>query len=168
MLCAVSATIQFVASHEQFMARAIELASENVRQGLGGPFGAVVVKDGEVIATGVNQVTKANDPTAHAEIVAIRAACQVLGSFQLTGCTVYSSCEPCPMCMAALYWARPERVFYANTRQEAAAIGFDDGVIEKELALPPEARKLPLERLCLENALESFRLWKASDAKLQY
>ena len=154
--------------HSAFMDQAIELASQNVRQGAGGPFGAVVVKGGVVIATGVNQVTSGNDPTAHAEVVAIRAACKALNDFQLTGCTVYSSCEPCPMCLSALYWARPDAVYFANTHLEAAAIGFDDSLIYSEIAKPPSDRKLKMTRLTHANALESFRLWEKSQARVDY
>src|SRR5437588_5334887 len=126
----------------RFLLHAIELAVENVRRG-GGPFGALVVKDGVVIAIGTNQVTRTNDPTAHAEIVAIREACRVLGDFQLSGCEVYTSCEPCPMCLGAIYWARPERVFFAATHQEAAAAGFDDSFIYRQIALPHSERSIP-------------------------
>src|SRR5215831_7737374 len=133
----------------QFLKQAIELAIENVRRD-GGPFGALVVRGGVVIATGSNQVTRNNDPTAHAEVVAIREACRVLGSFQLTGCDVYSSCEPCPMCLGALYWARPDRIFFAATHDDAAAAGFDDSFIYRELALDPAARRLPMIRVADE------------------
>ena len=123
-----------------FMQRAIALATENVTSGVGGPFGAVVVRGGEMVATGVNLVTATNDPTAHAEVVAIRAACQALGSFQLTGCEVYTSCEPCPMCLAALYWARCDAIFYGNTAADAAAAGFDDSFLYQEIARPLDQR----------------------------
>ena len=155
-------------SHIEFMSRAIELASENVRCDRGGPFGTVVVKDGVVFASGTNLVTATNDPTAHAEIVAIREACRVLGTFQLTGCSVYANCEPCPMCLGALYWARPVAVYYANTQQDAAAIGFDDSAIYHELAKPPQERRLRMKRLRVPEALESFRLWSASQVKVEY
>src|SRR5204862_2744851 len=117
-----------------FMAEAIRLSIENVRNG-GGPFAAVVVKDGEIIARGVNRVTATNDPTAHAEVVAIREACKALGTFQLTGCEIYTSCEPCPMCLAAIYWSRPAKVYFANTKDDAAAVGFDDSLIYDEIGL---------------------------------
>src|ERR1700728_4672046 len=120
-----------------FMARAIQLSIENVRTGRGGPFGAVVVKDGKIIAEAANNVTGTNDPTAHAEILAIREACRNLGAFELTGCEIYTSCEPCPMCLGAIYWARPARVYYGNTATDAAAIGFDDSFIYVELQIPP-------------------------------
>jgi len=129
--------------HNRFLLHAIELAVENVRRG-GGPFGALVVKDGIVIATGANQVTRTHDPTAHAEIVAIREACRVLGDFQLTGCEVYSSCEPCPMCLGALYWARPARIFFAATKEQAADAGFDDSLIYSEINTPYSQRVLPI------------------------
>ena len=130
-----------------FMQRAIELSLENVRSGAGGPFAAVVVKDGAVLATGANQVTSALDPTAHAEIVAIRGACRALRSFQLSGCELYTTCEPCPMCMGAIYWARLAKVYYANTRADAAKIGFDDSLIYDQLALPIEARKIAMVQI---------------------
>jgi guanine deaminase len=155
-------------SHDAFMRQALELATQNVRFGKGGPFGAVVVKDGVVIAKGVNQVTATNDPTAHAEMVAIRVACQVLGTFQLTGCTFYASCEPCPMCLGALYWARPDKVYFANTHIEAAAAGFDDSLIYSEFQLPLHARKLEMERLTPEGSLECFRAWEESESKTEY
>src|SRR5271165_5801426 len=126
-----------------FMARAIQLSIQNVRSGRGGPFGAVVVKDGKVIAEAVNQVTSTNDPTAHAEVLAIRLACQKFGSFELRGCDIYASCEPCPMCLGAIYWARIEKVYFANTRDDAAVIGFDDDHIYREFALPIAARTIP-------------------------
>ena len=128
------------------MQEAIRLSFETMRNNTGGPFGCVIVRDGKVIGTGTNQVLATNDPTAHAEVVAIRAACMALKHFQLDGCEIYTSCEPCPMCMAAIYWARPSRVFYANTRQDAASIGFDDEFIYRELVLPPDTRSIPLIR----------------------
>src|SRR5581483_864719 len=134
-----------------FLEQAIDLAVENVRRG-GGPFAALVVKDGIVIATGVNQVTRANDPTAHAEIVAIREACRVLGDFQLTGCDLYSSCEPCPMCLGAIYWARPARLYFAATHEDAAAAGFDDAFIYEQLAVPRAERSIPMVRVEMEDA----------------
>jgi guanine deaminase len=151
----------------RFLKRAIELAMENVRRG-GGPFGALVVRDGAVIAAGSNQVTRANDPTAHAEVVAIREACRILGSFQLTGCDVYSSCEPCPMCLGALYWARPDRIFFAATHRDAAAAGFDDSFIYKELGLDPSARKLPMIRVADDHAALPFKEWLARSDKVEY
>ena len=150
------------------MSRAIELSIGNVRSNLGGPFAAVVVKDGRIIAEGCNEVTSANDPTAHAEVVAIRRACAVLGGFQLTGCDFYTTCEPCPMCLGAIYWARPDRVFFANTKQDAAQIGFDDSLIYLEFALPLPERKIPMTRLMAAEALEAFRLWEQKPDKIRY
>ena len=151
-----------------FMQQAIALATENVTSGAGGPFGAVVVRDGVVIATGANLVTATNDPTAHAEVVAIRAACQALGDFQLTGCQVYTSCEPCPMCLAAIYWARCDAIFYGNTAADAAAAGFDDSYLYDELKLPLPERKLPIVRLLGDEAIASFAAWQNSSNKIDY
>ncbi|HEY3779618.1 MAG TPA: nucleoside deaminase [Fimbriimonadaceae bacterium] len=156
-----------MSQHLAFMQQAIELAIHNAKVG-GGPFGAVVVKEGLVIAQGVNRVTACNDPTAHAEVIAIRLACEVLGSFQLEGCDIYTSCEPCPMCLGAIYWARPRAVYYACTRQEAAATGFDDEFIYEELAKPLVERKLKMARLEVPGAGESFNIWSASDKKVEY
>jgi tRNA(Arg) A34 adenosine deaminase TadA len=150
------------------MSEAIRLAEENVRLGRGGPFGAVVVKGGEVIASGTNLVTSANDPTAHAEVVAIREACRILGTFQLTGCDVYASCEPCPMCLGAIYWARPDRLFFAGTREDAAAVGFDDSHIYDQIPLPPQERALPTERLPHPDAQRPFAAWAALDDRIDY
>jgi guanine deaminase len=151
----------------EFMRRAIALATENVSRG-GGPFGCVVVRAGEVVATGVNQVTATNDPTAHAEVTAIRAACKALGSFQLRGCTVYTSCEPCPMCLAALYWSRCEGIFYGNTAADAAAAGFDDSFLYAEVAKPIAQRTIPTARLLGDEAIESFDMWRATPNKIEY
>ena len=150
-----------------FMTRAIELSLANVRAG-GGPFAALVVRDGEVVAEGTNRVTSDNDPTAHAEVVAIREACRALGTFQLTGCDVYTTCEPCPMCLGALYWARPERVYFGNTAEDAAAIGFDDSAIYAELCLPPDRRRLPLVQLMRDEARVAFRAWEEKADKVRY
>ncbi len=150
------------------MAKAIELSLENVRTGRGGPFGAVVAKAGAIIASGANLVVSAGDPTAHAEIVAIRNACKALGDFQLTGCELYSSCEPCPMCLGAIYWARPERFFFAGTRQDAAAAGFDDSFIYEQIAMPAGERAIPAFQLMREKALEAFELWKRLDFSRKY
>jgi guanine deaminase len=144
---------------EELMREAIRLAVRNVTSGEGGPFAALVVKDGQVIATGVNRVTSANDPTAHAEIVAIREACTRLESFQLTGCELFTTCEPCPMCLGAIYWARPDRIFFAATRHDASAVGFDDGHIYQELARPAEERAIPMGQLLREEALQIFGAW---------
>ncbi len=152
----------------EFMREAIQMSIEMMRQGRGGPFGAVVVRGDEILGRGFNQVTSTNDPTAHAEVVAIREACRRLGDFRLTGCELYTSCEPCPMCLSAIYWARIDRVFYANTRQDAAAAGFDDDLIYRELAVPLERRQLPLERLLPDEALVAFAEWKAKADKTPY
>jgi guanine deaminase len=150
------------------MQRAIELSLENVRSGVGGPFAALVVRDGAVVATGTNQVTTAKDPTAHAEVVAIRGACQALHNFQLSDCELYTTCEPCPMCMGAIYWARLSRVYYANTRDDAARIGFDDSFIYDQLAIPLGERKIPMIPLMREEALDAFRAWESSQTKVRY
>ena len=150
------------------MAEAIELSLRNVREGKGGPFAAIVVKDGKVIARGVNRVTATNDPTAHAEIVAIREACQALGTFQLDGCEIYSSCEPCPMCLAAIYWARPARVFFGNTKEDAAAAGFDDSLIYNEITRPLGERKIPLRCMMRDEAKVAFKEWATSPLKVEY
>ena len=151
-----------------FMARAIELSIENVRTGRGGPFGAVVVKDGKIIAEGANNVTATNDPTAHAEVVAIREACKKLGAFELAGCEIYTSCEPCPMCLGAIYWARPDRVFYGNTAADAARAGFDDSHIYTEISRGHGERKIPMEQLMRDEAIEGFRAWEKSPNKIPY
>lgn len=150
------------------MRQAIALATENVTSGRGGPFGAIVVRDGKVIASGVNQVTATNDPTAHAEVVAIRRACHALGTFQLHGCTVYTSCEPCPMCLAALYWSRCDNVYYGNSATDAAAIGFDDSFLYEQVALPIDERTLPMQRLLSEEAIASFNAWRTQPNKIEY
>lgn len=154
--------------HEQFMKRAIELAIENVRAGRGGPFAAVVAKDGKIIGEGTNRVTSTNDPTAHAEVVAIRAACSALSDFQLTGCVLYTSCEPCPMCLGAIYWARPEQVFFAGTADDAAAVGFDDSFIYDELRAPMCDRKIPMQQLMRTEAQAAFRAWAEKSDKVEY
>jgi tRNA(Arg) A34 adenosine deaminase TadA len=151
-----------------FMQEAIERAVENVRSGRGGPFAAVVVKEGRIIAAGANCVTSTNDPTAHAEITAIREACRVLGTFQLTGCEIYTSCEPCPMCLGAIYWARPERVYFGATAGDAAAAGFDDSFIYDELKRAHAARRIPLESMMREAALEPFREWEQKGDRVRY
>jgi guanine deaminase len=153
---------------EEFMRRAIALGIENVRSGKGGPFGAVVVKDGRVVAEGANRVTTTNDPTAHAEIVVIREACRVLGEFQLGGCDLYTTCEPCPMCLGAIYWARPARVFYACVAADAAAVGFDDAFIYDELKRLLPERRVPMQQLLREESLKIFSLWKSQENKTPY
>ena len=154
--------------NEQFMREAIRISVEKMRDGLGGPFGAVVVKDNQIIARGWNQVTSANDPTAHAEIVALREACRQLGDFRLPGCELYSSCEPCPMCLGAIYWARVDRLFYAATRQDAAEAGFDDDWLYREIPLPLPQRRLPTHQLLREAALDAFAQWKAKPNRIPY
>lgn len=156
------------ALHHRFMREAIELSKANVRQGKGGPFAAVVVRDGAVLAHGTNLVTSTNDPTAHAEIVAIREACRALGSFQLEGCDIYTTCEPCPMCLGAIYWARPRAVFFANTQDDAAQIGFDDQFIYDEFSRPHSERKIPMNQILREEALPVFREWMEKTDKISY
>ena len=150
------------------MQRAIALATENVLSGAGGPFGAVVVRNGQIVATGVNLVTSTNDPTAHAEIMAIRAACKALGDFRLAGCVVYTSCEPCPMCLAALYWSRCDAIFYGNSAADASAAGFDDSLLYAEVSRPIERRRIPMKRLLANQAMESFNTWRARVDKIEY
>ena len=151
-----------------FMARAIQLSLENVRSGRGGPFGAVVVKNGAIIGEGTNQVTSANDPTAHAEVVAIREACKKLGTFSLEDCAIYASCEPCPMCLGAIYWARLAHIYFANDAEDAARFGFDDSVIYSEIAQPQSQRKIPMTQLMRDEALAAFREWEAKRDKIIY
>jgi guanine deaminase len=153
---------------EKFMQRAIELAIENVRSGRGGPFGAVIVKDGGILAEGANLVTSSNDPTAHAEIIAIREACRKLGSFQLDGCDLYASCEPCPMCLGAIYWSRPSRVFYGASAGDAAAAQFDDAFIFREIAQPARLRKIPMAQVMRDEALAAFRAWLDKPDRARY
>lgn len=151
-----------------FMARAIQLSIDNVRSGRGGPFGAVVVKDGNIIAEGANQVTSTNDPTAHAEMVAIREACRKLAAFDLEACEIYTSCEPCPMCLGAIYWARLSRVYFANADADASRAGFDDSLIYREIALPYSQRKIPMIQIMREEALAAFRAWENKSNKIEY
>lgn len=151
-----------------FMDRAAELAEFAVENNLGGPFGAVVVKDGEIIGEGYNQVTSLNDPTAHAEVMAIRNACRHLGTFQLSGCEIYSSCEPCPMCMGAVYWARPDCLFFGSGKEDAARAGFDDAFIYEEIPKPPEERKIPFEFFPHPESSAVFRLWINKKNKTEY
>ena len=157
----------FTAEDAKFMQQAIDLSIENVANG-GGPFGAVIVRDGEVIATGKNRVTANCDPTAHAEVSAIRAACAKLGDFKLSGCTIYSSCEPCPMCLSALYWAGVERIFYGNTKQDAKEIDFDDSFIYDQIALDYSERSIPCINIMRDNALEGFKAWREKADKILY
>jgi guanine deaminase len=156
-----------IADNEKFMRIAIGLSEKNVKQNLGGPFGAVVVKGGKLIAASANKVVVENDPTAHAEISAIRMACRELNTYDLTGCEIYTSCEPCPMCLGAIYWARIEKIYYANTKTDAAIVGFDDHIIYKELECTMENRKLPFVQLLREEALTAFKLWESSDLKVK-
>ena len=151
-----------------FMQEAIRLSFETMRNNTGGPFGAVIVKDGKIIARGFNKVVSTNDPTAHAEVVAIREACKVLNNFQLDDCELYTSCEPCPMCMAAIYWARPDKVYYGNSKTDAAEIGFDDDFIYQEIALPYPERKIPILRIMENEALEAFKEWSNKNDKVRY
>jgi tRNA(Arg) A34 adenosine deaminase TadA len=154
--------------NEKFMNEAILLSLEKMREGRGGPFGALVVKANEIIARGWNQVTSTNDPTAHAEMVAIREACRRLSDFRLTGCELYTSCEPCPMCLSASYWARLERIYFAATRQDAADAGFDDELLYREIPLPPAQRQILCRPLLREAALPAFAEWKAKPDKVPY
>jgi guanine deaminase len=150
-----------------FMARAIQLSVENVHAG-GGPFGAVVVKDGAIIAEGVNRVTSTNDPTAHAEVSAIRTACAKLRAFELKECDLYTSCEPCPMCLGAIYWARLSHVYFGNLAADAAKIGFDDAFIYREIAKPHAQREIPMIQMMREQALAGFRAWQDKPNKIEY
>ena len=154
--------------HETFMRMAIKLSKQNVLQSLGGPFGAVIVKDGKVIAKSANKVISSNDPTAHAEVATIRLACKKLKTFDLSGCIVYTSCEPCPMCLGALYWARVDTIYYGNTKADAAAINFDDQFIYKELEKTLDQRKLPIKQLLREEAQQAFKLWKELGMKTEH
>ena len=154
--------------HSKFIKRAIELAREGVKSNAGGPFGAVVVKDNVIIAEGNNSVTSVNDPTAHAEVVAIRKACAKLGSFQLEDCTIYTSCEPCPMCLRAIYWARPKNVFYACTREDAAEIDFDDQFIYNEIGKNINEREIKFTQIMQKEALTVFKEWQDKSDKIEY
>jgi tRNA(Arg) A34 adenosine deaminase TadA len=155
-------------SQSDHMRRAIELSLEMMRSGKGGPFGAVVVKDGKVIAEGFNQVTSANDPTAHAEVVAVRRACQALNTFDLTGCEIYTSCEPCPMCLSAIYWARLSRIYFANDRHDAAKVGFRDDFLYHEIPLPLDQRAIPTSRLLQQEGWAAFEEWDRKPDKIEY
>ena len=157
-----------MSKHEDFMQMAIELSEYNVKQGMGGPFGAVIVKDGMVIARSANKVVQQNDPTAHAEVSAIRLACLELETYNLAGCEIYTSCEPCPMCLGAIYWARIDKIYYANTKADAAVIGFDDHFIYQELELSMDKRKLPIVQLMRDEALNAFKLWSETEGKIEY
>jgi guanine deaminase len=152
----------------QFMMRAIQLAIDSVQSGRGGPFGAVVIKDGAIVGEGANCVTLTNDPTAHAEVVAIRQACGKLGNFELLDCELYTSCEPCPMCLGAIYWSRLAHVYFANTTSDAAEIGFDDSFIYREIALPYTQRRIPTTQMMRQKALAAFRAWVNKPDKIVY
>ena len=154
--------------HKKFMKEAITLASQNANENQGGPFGAIVVKDGEIVGRGVNKVTSSNDPTAHAEVVAIRDAAKNLGTFNLEGCEIYSSCEPCPMCLGAIYWARINMLHYAGTKDDAAKADFDDSVIYKEFCLPKEKRFIPSSQLMRDDAVKIFEEWIKNENKIPY
>ena len=153
---------------KKFMREAIRLSMENVQSDNGGPFGTIIVKNGKIIATGVNEVTKSNDPTAHAEMIAIRNACEKLNSFQLDGCDIYCSCEPCPMCLGAIYWARPKSIYFANSKKDAAEINFDDNFIYQEIKLPIHERKLTITQLLRDEAQSVFLQWQKSQNKIEY
>lgn len=155
-------------SAEAYMRHAIALSLDMMRSGKGGPFGAVIVRDDRIVGEGCNQVTSANDPTAHAEMVAIRRACQALGTFELSGCEIYTSCEPCPMCLSAIYWARLERIYFANGRADAAAIGFRDDFLYHEIPLPLEQRSIPALRLLPEEGWSAFAEWQRKSDKVPY
>jgi tRNA(Arg) A34 adenosine deaminase TadA len=154
--------------NSKFMSEAIRLSISNVEEGKGGPFGAVIVKNGVIIARGANSVTSTNDPTAHAEVVAIRNACTALGTFNLNGCEIYTSCEPCPMCLGAIYWARPDKMYYGNSKEDAALIEFDDQFIYEEMAKPISERKLFTQQIMRTEALEAFNKWSSNIKKIQY
>ncbi len=153
---------------QKFILEAIELSRQGMLNNDGGPFGCIVVRGDEIVGRGNNRVTSTNDPTAHAEVVAIRDACKNLGTFQLDDCEIYTSCEPCPMCMGAIYWARPKKVYYANTRSDAAAIGFDDSLIYDELVLPLDQRKIIIECIGRDDAIKVFEEWNNKTDKVEY
>ena len=153
---------------QPFMARAIQLSIENVHSDRGGPFGAVIVKDGSIIAEGTNQVTSTYDPTAHAEVIAIREACRNRSAFQLSGCEIYTSCEPCPMCLGAIYWAHLSRIYFATHATDASAVGFDDLLIYREITQPHSTRRIPMIQMMREEALAAFRAWEEKPNKMTY
>lgn len=157
-----------IMNNQTVMQKAIEMALENINTGKGGPFAAIVVKDGKIVGQGVNSVTATNDPTAHAEVMAIRDACKNLNTFQLTDCDIYTTCEPCPMCLGALYWARPRKIYYAATKTDAANAGFDDALIYEEIEKNMNERKLPIENIDREKALKIFERWKELELKIEY
>lgn len=155
-------------THEELIVEAVEMAAANAGSGQGGPFGAIIVKDGRVIGRGVNQVTGTNDPTAHAEVVAIRDACKNIGHFRLEGATIYASCEPCPMCLSAIYWARISTIYFAADNTDASKAGFDDSYIYKEVRLPLEERSIPIKKIDTEIASKPFDAWISLDQKIDY
>ncbi|RPD98860.1 nucleoside deaminase [Aureibaculum marinum] len=157
-----------MSDHEIFMKEAIQLAIDGMDANEGGPFGCVIVKDGKIIGRGNNKVTSTNDPTAHAEVTAIRDACKNLNSFQLEGCIIYTSCEPCPMCLGAIYWARPDKVYFGCNQKDAANIGFDDAFIYKEIELDYNKRSIPFQQVCQNKALNAFQKWVDKDDKTAY
>ncbi len=157
-----------LSKNEQFMSEAVQAAIKGMETNEGGPFGCIIVKDGEIVGRGNNKVTSTNDPTAHAEVIAIRDACKNLDSFQLDGCILYTSCEPCPMCLGAIYWARPDKVYFGSNQKDAANIGFDDAFIYKEIPLPYEKRSIPFEQCARELSLEAFQKWTAKEDKIKY
>jgi guanine deaminase len=160
--------IMLIKKEMQYLETAIALSKKGMETGEGGPFGCVIVKNGEIVGEGCNKVTSSNDPTAHAEVVAIREACKNLGTYQLSDCEIYTSCEPCPMCLGAIYWARPKRVVYANTRYDAAAIEFDDDFIYREINASMEDRQIPFVHQPLDSAKDVFLLWKEMEKKTKY
>ncbi len=168
ILCCAIRKTKHMQGNPIFMQQAIALATDNVLSGRGGPFGAVIVKDGKVVATGANQVTSTNDPTAHAEVTAIRNACAALGTFRLSGCHIYTSCEPCPMCLAAIYWAHCDAIFYGNSAEDAAETGFDDRMLYEELTRPHTQRRIPISMMLRDEALASFTAWKQSPLRIDY
>jgi guanine deaminase len=155
-------------SEAQFMQKAIQLSREHMQKGHGGPFGAIVVKDGKIIGEGWNKVTSSNDPTAHAEVEAIRQACKTLNTFELRGCEIFTSCEPCPMCLSAIYWARIDKIFYANTKKDAAAIQFDDDFIYREISKSLNERAIPTHQLLADQAIQVFKEWENKTDKIKY
>ncbi len=155
-------------SNSHFMEKAIEVALENVKSNHGGPFGAIVVKNGQIIGVGKNEVTASNDPTAHAEVQAIRAACQYLNDFQLIDCDIYTSCEPCPMCIGAIYWARPRAVYFACTKEDAAKVGFDDQFIYEQISLPIPNRKITMKHIFSNQGNLPFKTWEQTRSKIDY
>ncbi|RZL18339.1 MAG: nucleoside deaminase [Pedobacter sp.] len=154
--------------HKEFMRMAIALSIQNVTESIGGPFGAVIVKDGKFVAGSANKVTSTNDPTAHAEVSAIRLACQKLNTFDLSGCVIYTSCEPCPMCLGAIYWSRIETIYFANTKVDAENIGFSDKFIYEELEKPMDKRSLPVIQMMRDEAMQAFKLWGDSAMRIDY